>query len=297
MRIVRSLLTAAGAVAAVLSLTAAGLPRVPQIMCEIGYHKVIIGGYQVCVRDPARWISLSPKRQGALMVTMYDAGIGNRSKIPASAPIVAGGGKWTPAMFAQWPHATHVTIAESAGDTGKNVIDYERKFLWSPAGLRRWVKGHQAAGLGPGVVYVGHQNLPIVRAALAGISPKPYLWIADQTGTRHMYPSPPGWRVIATQWFGSRQPSWQGVDVSEVSDVAALHGAGSTSRGGGGTSGSSSSGGSAPGQTLYLGPSAYNQAATPAAALAAPGSSHVLLYAAAGVLVVVGAVYWRGRGK
>lgn len=160
------------------------------------------------------------------MVTMYDAGFGNAHLIPANAQAVAGHG-FTQALWDLWPHAAHVTIAHSPTDYGEDVVDFEPGggWVWGIPNLRTWLKGHQAAGLGPGVVYVNKSRIWMVNLAAKGLV-APWIWASDQTGQAHMVSAP---NVIATQWYGSTAArklgrSWDGVDISEVSDIRALTG-------------------------------------------------------------------------
>lgn len=135
--------------------------------------------------------------------------------------MVAGGPCWKPAIFAYFPDAIDIHIAQVATDYAPSVVDVESKFV-QISQVRGWLIGHQALGQGYGTVYAWEGNLPAIANALTGLNY--YLWVADQTGIEHAWPG-----AIATQWCGyggTHCPGSGGayVDESLVSNPEALAG-------------------------------------------------------------------------
>lgn len=159
---------------------------------------------------------------------MADAGPGNASRILSVVPgvnIIAASPGWSQRDWSQFPTSiARLRYTHDPADYSADILDVEPAYA-QPSDVPTWLAERQRRGLPPGTVYANVSRIGQVRQAAAGM---PFFWWAsNQTGQPHEVPG-----AVATQYYGSRQAGWQGVDVSVVSDPA-WPGGGSISGGGG----------------------------------------------------------------
>jgi len=230
--------------------------------------------------------------------TMYDGGMaGLMSLAGKSGLLLVVGEGWTAADTAKFPDATILRLDHTGQHPEYDILDFESRYVTSPSVARKWARQHYKLTGRPGAIYSNPTNYRKLAPSLRGV---PWDWWAnDQTGQPHAYQPAAGEKTpVATQWFGSRQPTWNHLDRSQTT---AGWPPGGSSSSGGGTGGSGGGGGVSSGGGTTVGPgwlrsgaapSSSTAASTPAAAAA---SGNLMGVAGAAVLVAAGAFWWFGR--
>lgn len=148
------------------------------------------------------------------MPLMYDST--NPADIPTTAPIVAGyiDGlyKWSPADWARFPNAKHVTIAVSPDTNDGMVLDVENGDA-TPDQAPGWCSLRRFAGVKPTIYCSASSIDAVVKSFEEQSVPQPMFWVADWTGHPHLYPG-----SVATQ-YANPPASGGNYDSSMTNDV------------------------------------------------------------------------------
>jgi hypothetical protein len=234
---------------------------------------------------------------------MYDGGMtGLMSLAGRRNLLMVVGEGWDAADSAKFPDATFLRLDHTGAHPEYDILDFESKYVTSPAVARRWARRHYALTGQPGTIYANPSNYKRLAPQLDGVPWE--WWVTDQTGEPHAYQQAAGEKTpVATQWFGSRQgAAWKHLDRSLISDPSWPPGAPATAGGGGGGGsggGTTTTTSSPPAVTGFPGVvESARQAVTsaPAAVSSALGTNG-LGVAAVVVLVAVAAVWQSGKGK